>query len=396
MRYDFDRLIDRTGTYCTQWDYTEDRFGHKAVLPFSISDMDFPLPPDAIAYLQQQLADGIYGYTRWKNDLLIDAITNWYQRRFNYRVNPDAIIYSPTVIYSLSEMIRIKTTENTNVLMFTPAYDAFFKVLEENNCHLQTSELIRINGSYFINKDEFERKIGNCSVLVLCSPHNPIGKFWSHPELTYIVSVCQQHNVYIISDEIHMDLSFGAQHWPLMRVAKELDYTDQACIITSATKAFNFPGLLFSYAIIENSADRRQFERCLKNKNGLSSCTILGMKATAYAYNNLEQWLNQLNGYLYQNYRYVENFIQTNNLDMEVTNQDGTYLVWIDCSNYKIDGLLDIMYNQTRLGIISGEVFGVKGCLRINIGCPRTKLEAGMQRLAKTVEIYREKEQNEK
>lgn len=396
MKYDFDRLIDRKGTYCTQWDFAEDRFGNKDVLPFSISDMDFPLPLDAIEYLQQQLADGIYGYTRWKNELLLDSITNWYQRRFQYEINPDAIMYSPTVIYSLSEMMRIKTVDNSNVFMFTPSYDAFFKVVEENKCHLHTSELVRENNTYKINKEEFEQKIANCSLLVLCSPHNPIGKFWTKSELSYIVSICMKHGVYIISDEIHMDLSFGASHYPLLAVTDEYNYSDQACIITSATKAFNFPGLLFSYAIIKNTADRIQFERCLKNKNGLSSCTILGMKATAYAYNNLEQWLNQLNSYLYQNYKFVSTFIQTQISDMKVTIQEGTYLVWIDCSKYDIDRLLDIMYHQTLLGIMSGEVFGVKGFLRINIGCQRSKLEEGMHRLAKTVEIYQEKEQYEK
>ncbi|WOO88419.1 aminotransferase class I/II-fold pyridoxal phosphate-dependent enzyme [Mollicutes bacterium LVI A0078] len=394
MKYDFDRLTDRRGTYCTQWDYTADRFGSDDVLPFSISDMDFPLPEDAVKYLQEQLTDGIYGYTRWRNELLLGAIVDWYSRRFNYEVDSKTVMYSPTVIYSLSEIMRMKTKQNPSVFMFTPSYDAFYKVVEENKCQLFTSELIRENDQYTINKAEFEAEVSKCSVIVLCSPHNPIGKFWTKEELEYIVSVCKKHNVYIISDEIHMDISFGASHYPLLAVTKEYDYSYNGCIITSATKAFNFPGLLFSYAIIENEQDRTEFELCLKNKNGLSSCTILGMKATAYVYNNLEQWLDQLNQYVYQNYLYVTKFIQEQKLDMAVTKQDGTYLLWIDSSNYDIDQLLDIMYNQTKVGIMSGEVYGVKGYLRINIGCQRSKLEEGMKRLAQAVAIY--KEQNEK
>lgn len=388
MKYDFDRVTDRKGTFCTQWDYTVDRFGSDDVLPFSISDMDFTLPEDAVKYLQEQLSDGIYGYTRWRNELLLGAIVDWYSRRFNYDVDCKTIMYSPTVIYSLSEIMRMKTKENSNVFMFTPAYDAFYNVVEENKCRLFTSELIRENDMYIINKAEFEAEVSKCSVIVLCSPHNPIGKFWTKEELEHIVSVCKKHNVYIISDEIHMDISFGATHYPILTVTKEYDYSYNGCIITSATKAFNFPGLLFSYAIIENEQDRTEFERCLKNKNGLSSCTILGMKATAYVYNNLEEWLDQLNQYVCQNYLYVTKFIQEQKLDMAVTKQDGTYLLWIDSSNYDIDQLLDIMYNQTKVGIMSGEVYGVKGYLRINIGCQRSKLEEGMKRLAKAIEIY--------
>lgn len=388
MKYNFDRETNRKGTYSTQWDYTIDRFGHEDVLPFSISDMDFSLPEELIKYLQEELESGIYGYTRWRNDLLRGSIINWYQKRFNYQIDEEMIMYSPTVIYALSEIMRMKTTANDQVMMLTPAYDAFFKVVEENKCELVTSELERIDHKYYINKVDFEQKIKGVKVLVFCSPHNPIGKFWSEEELSYIVRVCQENNVYIISDEIHMDISFGATHTPILKVGKELDYEDQMCIITSATKAFNFPGLLFSYALFTSEADRVEFERALKNKNGLSSCTILGMKATAYAYNHLDQWLDELNDYVYENYCYVQEFIQSNNLQMDVTNQDGTYLIWINAETYEMDKLIDIMYNQTKLGIMSGEVYAANGYLRINIGCQRAKLVEGLNRLKKAVEIY--------
>ncbi len=395
MKYDFDKVVSRKGTYCTQWDYTKDRFGNDDVLPFSISDMDFPLPKEAVEYLQEQLSSGIYGYTRWRNDFLLNAIVNWYEHRFNVAIEQESIMYSPTVIYSLSEIMRMKTSINNNkIFMFNPSYDAFFKVIEENNCELISSELIRKDGSYEINCEDFEYKINQCDVLVLCSPHNPIGKFWTKEELEYIVKKCKEHNVYIISDEIHMDISFGSKHYPILQITKEYKYSSNACIITSATKAFNFPGLLFSYAIFENDDDKMNFEKCLKNKNGLSSCTILGMKVTAYAYNNLESWLDQLNEYVYLNYQYVSRMVVDHGLDMEITKQDGTYLLWIDSSKYDVDLLLDIMYNKTKVGIMSGEVYGVKGFLRINIGCQRSKLEEGLQRLIKAVDIY--KEQNER
>ncbi len=395
MKYNFDKVVSRKGTYCTQWDYTKDRFGHEDVLPFSISDMDFALPDKFVEYLQAELASGIYGYTRWRNDLLCGAIINWYQLRFNYEITKEMIIYSPTVIYSLSEIMRMKTKQKDKVMLFTPAYDAFFKVIAENDCELVTSELQRINQQYKINPADFEAKIKGVKVLVLCSPHNPIGKFWSEDELEYIIRICQENNVYIISDEIHMDISFGKKHVPILKVGESLDYDQQMCIITSATKAFNFPGLLFSYVLFTNKTDLAKFEVALKNKNGLSSCTILGMKATAYAYNELGSWLDQLNEYVYHNYEYVIKYIEEQQLQMNVTQQDGTYLLWIDANEYQLERLLDIMYNQTKVGIMSGEVYGVDGYLRINIGCQRTKLVEGLERLKTAVEIYR-KEYNEK
>ncbi len=394
MKYDFDTVVDRRGTYCTQWDYTKDRFGSSDVLPFSISDMDFPLPNKAINFLQKELASGIYGYTRWRNELLLDAIKGWYLKRFGHKIDTNLIMYSPTVIYSLSEIIRMKSPKNKNIFMFTPAYDAFFKVVEENDCNLYCSELVRTNDKYIINKDDFEQKIKKCSTFIFCSPHNPIGKFWTIEELEYIISICKKNNVFIISDEIHMDISYGATHYPLTKVAERLNYRD-TCIITSATKAFNFPGLLFSYVLFTNSEDLNEFEMCLKNRNGLSSCTILGMKATAYAYNHLDGWIDELNKYIYKNYLYIKNYIKENDLKLRVTDQDGTYLIWIDASYYDVDKLLNIMYTQTKVGIMSGEVYGVHGYLRINIGCPHLKLEAGMRRLKAAIDIYN-KENNDR
>lgn len=392
MKYDFNTVVDRHGTFCTQWDYTEDRFGSDDVLPFSISDMDFPLPPECITYLQAELISGIYGYTRWRNPLLLDSIVDWYKRRFDLDISLESIMYSPTVIYSLSEIIRMKTSTGDGVLLLTPAYDAFFNVIKENKCNLITSELMRENGRYYIDFEDFESKLSTSKVLLMCSPHNPVGKFWDSDELKLIIKLCKKNNVYIISDEIHMDVSFGKKHIPILEVAREVEYQNNVCIITSATKAFNFPGLLFSYAIFENELDRIGFERALKNKNGLSSCTILGMKATAYVYNNLEEWLTELNQYVYSNYQYLINFIDEHELMLDVTNQDGTYLIWIDASYYDVNKLLRIMYTQTKVGIMSGEVYGVHGYLRINIGCQRSKLELGLNRLKQAIEIYKEEE----
>lgn len=382
----FDKEVNRYNSYCTQWDYAIDRFGRDDILPFSISDMDFELPESTTKVLIESVTRGVFGYTRWRHDDFKTSVTNWYQKRFEYNLSPDYITYSPTVIYSLAELLRMKSNQ---VLLFTPAYDAFFGVIKENGCNVNICQLEITNDRFEINKDEFEHKIKNVDTLLFCSPHNPVGKIFGHDELEYIVDVCKKNNVFIISDEIHMDISFGKQHIPLLKIAEENDYADNCVIITSATKAFNFPGLLFSYALIPDQQLKLDFENSLKVKNGLSSCTTLGLLATMDVYNNCEEWLDNLNKYLDENYKYAKAYIENNIPDMKIYEFDGTYLLWIDSRAYAANfkKLIDIMYNQTKVGIMDGSVYGMDNFLRINIGCQRSKLEEGLKRFKQAVVI---------
>ncbi len=385
MKYDFDNNVDRKGTYCTQWDYISDRFGSDDVLPFSISDMDFSLPKDMVDYLKENLTNGVYGYTRWKNEYLLDAIKSWYLRRFNLEIKETNIAYSPTVIFSISMLLDILSNENDKVMTLIPAYDAFFKLIEDNKRTLIKSNMILENQKYVIDKEDFSKKIKNCSIFLLCSPYNPLGKLWDEDELEYIIGECKKNNVKIISDEIHMDISFEKKHIPLIKIGRKLNYSNNIIIVTSATKSFNFPGLLFSYLISDNEELINIFIEDLKQKKGLSSCTILGMHATAYVYNNLEDWLEELNNYIYENFKYVKE--QLKGYPIKINEFDGTYLLWLDVSHYNIEKLIDIMYKETKVGFMSGEVYGMDNHLRINIGCSKFKLEEGLKRFKKALEI---------
>lgn len=383
MKNNFDKVTDRTNTYCTQWDYTVDRFGEEGVLPFSISDTDFALPTEFVDYLTKQLSNGIYGYTRWRHEDFTNSVVKWYDKRFDYKIENNWVIYSPTVIYSLAELIRLTSSVGDKIMLLTPAYDAFFNVVNENERTLVTSDLVVENSAYVINKTDFEQKIKDVKVLVMCSPHNPVGKVWDKEELEYIIEVCKTNDVFIISDEIHMDIVFNKKHLPILKVS---DYKNMA-IITSATKTFNFPSLIFSYNVIRNDKLREKFELKLKQANGLSSCSIPGLHATMYAYNNLENYLDEMNTYIYDNYLYVKEFIETNKLNLTINNFESTYLLWIDASYYgeKMDELADAMYHQEKVGIMLGDVYGAKDYLRINIGCPRSKLIEGMNRLNRAI-----------
>ncbi len=386
----FDKLVDRRNTYCTQWDYTVDRFGRDDVLPFSISDMDFELPASTTEVLTSSLAKGVFGYTRWRHDDFKRSVSGWYNRRFDFDLNQDYITYSPTVIYSLAELLRMKSKD---VLLFTPAYDAFFGVLKENECNPHICELQITNDRFEIDKSEFEEKIKNVDTLLFCSPHNPVGKIFDQAELDYIITLCKANDVFIISDEIHMDVSFGKKHIPLLKVAEAHGYEQNCVIITSATKSFNFPGLLFSYALIPNQQLKLDFETSLKVKNGLSSCTTLGLLATMDVYTNGDQWLDELNEYLYSNYKFAKEYIEQFIPQMKIYEFDGTYLLWIDSRAYKdsFKQLIEIMYNQTKVGIMDGSVYGMENFLRINIGCQRSKLEEGLKRFKQAVDILEQK-----
>lgn len=378
----FDKKIDRYNTYCTQWDYTKDRFGNEDVIPFSISDMDFEVPSSTKKVLQERLEHGIFGYTRWNHSDLHDAVVNWYQKRFDYQLNPNYITYSPTVIYSLAELLRIKCI-NKKVLVITPGYDGFWGVCSENNLELITSDLEVIDSKYQINHDDFKAKVKLCDVLLFCSPHNPVGKVYSQSELEFIVNCCKENDTFIISDEIHMDITFEKQHIPMLKVAQTLNYENNTCIITSASKSFNFPGLLFSYALIADHGLKSQFEVSLKQKNGLSSCTVLGLAATMDVYNNGDQWLDELNQYVYDNYQFVKNSFQAANLKLVINQFDATYLLWIDASYYQknFEELKQVLYNKYKIGIMDGNVYKMDYHLRINIGCSRQKLELGVNGL---------------
>lgn len=382
MKYDFDEIIQRKGTYCTQWDYTKDRFGRSDVIPFSISDTDFALPQETINVVAEHLQKRIYGYSRWNHEDFKSSVTKWYQTRFDYKLNPDWITYSPTVIYSLSELVRMKTT-GKKVMTLDPAYGSFFDVIEQNGLSRMSEKMYLSENEYKINFTSFSENLKECDILIFCNPHNPIGKVYTEDEIKQIVIACKKANVYIISDEIHMDITLNDIHIPILKVAQELNYEDNCCIITSATKTFNFPGLIFSYAIISDVKVRQAFETSLKFKNGLSSCAILGLIATMDVYNNQSEYVDQLNEYIMSNVKYIQEYIATNELKLSYSIHQATYLMWFDANAYsdKFDKLLDLLYSKYKIGIMDGSVYGMQNHLRINIGCPKSKLEFCMQQL---------------
>lgn len=381
---DFDTMVNRYGTYSTQWDYVKDRFGEAGLLPFTISDMDFKAPQGVTDVLTQAAKRGLFGYTRWNNPEFKGAITRWFIHRYQINVDPSSIVYSPSVIFSLAKLVEQWSHPGDTVLTFSPCYDAFSNTVISNG-----RRLTQININRGVDWTDLEVTImrEHPSIFLLCNPHNPLGIAWSDEEMQRIVDLCNAYHIAIISDEIHMDVARGGTVVnSLAKYFSELNVP--IAVITSASKSFNIPALGCSYALIPTALDREEFLYALKQKNALSSVPYLGMLATIECYNHQESWLRQLNAYIDGNFYYMKKFLH-DEVELNYQIPAATYLGWIDIAPLGIP-MADLqrkMVTQQKVAIMDGRVYGDGGTnyLRFNLGAPRSKIEDGLQRFANAI-----------
>lgn len=280
--FDFSTPVDRHGTWCTQWDYVADRFGTADLLPFTISDMDFATAPCILDAVSQRLAHGVFGYSRWKNDEFLGAVSHWFASRFQSPVESDAIVYGPSVIYMVAETLRQWSEVGDGVVVHTPAYDAFYKTIAGNQRRLVPVPLVAHHGQWRCDMAELERALAEPrnKILLLCSPHNPTGKVWSRDELATMAQLCEKHGVKVISDEIHMDMTWeNHRHTPWCDVAR-----GPWALFTSASKSFNIPALTGAYGLIDDVTTREGYLNALKSRDGLSSPCVPALVAHIAAY----------------------------------------------------------------------------------------------------------------
>lgn len=391
MKYNFDEVHNRLGSYCTQWDYIEDRFHKKDLIPFSISDTDFIIPKPITEKILQVASHEIYGYTRWNHHDFKASITEHYKRRFNTFIEEDWILYSPSVMYSVSLLIRLLSSPKDKILTFNPMYDSFFTVIEDNDRILVSNDLIHKDGSFEIDFDLFEKQVQNCRILLLCSPHNPTGMVWSQEDIKRMVSLCKKYDTKIISDEIHMDIQIGEKKQiPLLSYI--YDY-EELYTASSSSKTFNTPGLIGSYVMIPNETVRNEFLYHTRKRDFLNSASIFGMYATMVGYMQCDDYIDELNDYIRSNMQLVEDFIKRELPDFRFKTPDATYLAWIDGRKvpYTSEQIQDALVNVGGVGIMKGETYGENGSkyLRMNLGCPRSKVLEGLKRMKKAMEYLR-------
>lgn len=293
--FDFDTAIDRTGTWSVQWDGVADRFGAAAahgMLPFTISDMDFASPPVVLDALHRRIAHGVLGYTDWRNDDFLSAVRHWFASRYDTAIDTDRLVYAPSVLNQLSQLLRMWTGPGDGVVVHTPTYDGFLKAISGLGRELR--------GAPVGDTAALERQLARpgSKVLLLCSPHNPTGRVWTEGELTEFARLAEVYGVAVISDEIHADFLHrpGARHLPWTRFG-----TGRWALITSGSKAFNFPALSGSYGLVGDPADHAAFIRRMATGEGLESPAVLALTAHIAAYREGAPWLDALNTYVEQN-----------------------------------------------------------------------------------------------
>lgn len=389
--FDFSTVIDRHGTWCTQWDYVADRFGDADLLPFTISDMDFATAPCILDALSKRLSHGVFGYSRWKNDEFLPAIAHWYAHRFHAVIDTNTLVYGPSVIYMVAEMIRQWSAPGDGVVVHTPAYDAFFKTIEGNQRRVVGVPMDKQNGQWFCDMDKLEAVLAEPqnTVLLLCSPQNPTGKVWTRDELETMATLCEKHHVRVISDEIHMDMTWqGHAHIPWSEVAR-----GEWALFTSGSKSFNIPAFTGAYGMIVGDTAREAYLTALKNRDGLSSPSVPALVAHIAAYEQGETWLDALRDYLQDNMRYIEQTLNAAFPELKWAVPQATYLAWIDLRPLNIDDreLQDVLIKQQKVAIMPGYTYGVEGngFIRLNAGCPRVKLEQGVERLIAAIRTLR-------
>ncbi|MBO1306470.1 pyridoxal phosphate-dependent aminotransferase [Enterococcus sp. 669A] len=391
MSYDFDRMIERKNTYSTQWDYIEDRFGRSDLLPFSISDTDFQAPNEILEELRRVVDHGVFGYSRWNHEDYKQTISRYYKNAHQTEVQSDWVVYSPSVLYSISVLLRQLTKEQENVLVFDPMYDAFINVVEKNNRKLVTVPLNR-ETNYEIDFALFEEKAAQCQVFLLCSPHNPTGKVFSKGEMDELIRICQKYQVTIISDEIHSDvILFRNTHYPLLNWYNKYEHL---IIVSSASKTFNIPGLGGSYALIPSKELREAFLVQTKERDFVNSPSIMGMTATMTAYNHCQDYTAALVSYIEGNMTYLANYLECELPEIAFQLPQATYLAWLDVRGlgYSSEKLQEGLVNVGKVGIMRGEVYGEngRGFLRMNLGCPRAKMIEGLERMKQSLDYLKD------
>ena len=378
----FDEVIPRENTDCAKYDDRQHRFGHADVQPMWVADMDFQAPACVRQALRGLVEHGIFGY-HLKTEKYYRAIIDWFQRRHHYAVDPQGIFFTPGVVPALSHLVQALTKAGDGIIIQPPVYFPFVWAIEVNQRRMLQNPLVETKGEYTIDFDDLEAKTREATMLILCSPHNPVGRVWRREELERIAEICLRHDVLILSDEIHNDLVFGPnRHVPIASLSPEVDRITVTC--HSASKTFNLAGLSTAYVIIQDPQLRQTYQAGVAPLH-VEALNSFGLKAMEAAFTQGEPWLQELLEYLWGNYRAVSSFLKENLPEVRASSLEGTYLVWLDFRGWGLDqkALRELIIEKARLGLHDGPTFGPggEGFQRMNIACPRRMLQEALDRL---------------
>ena len=377
--YSFDNIIERRGTGCVKWDEASE-----GVIPLWVADMDFAVAPAIQEAIRKRAEHPVFGYTFVQEDYY-EAVISWFKRRHHWTIAREHILYTTGVVPAMSVAIKALTLPGEKVLILSPDYNCFFSSVKNNGCEVVESVLrFRDETRRFeVDWEDFEAKCADekCTVFLLCNPHNPTGRVWTREELRQMSDICRRHQVRIVSDEIHCELIMPGHRFCPMGLIDET-----AIILNSPSKSFNIAGLQTANIICTDAATRRRLDRVI-NINEVCDLNPFGPVALIAAYNESENWIDELNKYLWDNYTILCDFIGKNIPQWKVMPLEGTYLVWIDVSSCcdNVEAYCDMILQKCKVWLNPGSMYGStsgEGYLRINLACPKSTLQEALKRLA--------------
>lgn len=389
MEYNLDSIVNRKNTNCEKWDNLQNNFPKlkNDSLPLWVADMDFACAKPIQDALHERVNQQIYGYTQNMEDYH-KTVCDWFKNRFDWEIDEKHIFFSPGVVPAIHYLLHILSDENEGIIIQEPVYYPFKRGIHRWNRKVVNNELILKNGKYEMDFEDLEEKMKdkNNVGMILCSPHNPVGRVWKEEELNKIVNLAIKYDKWIISDEIHSDIVRKDQkHIPLLKLRPDAKNRIIAC--TSPSKSFNLAGIQISNIVIPNEKYQQLWKDEIMSKLCISTPNIFAQSAVIAAYSQSEDWLNQVNAYIDDNIAYVKEVINRYLPKALVIDCEGTYLMWIDFRAYESDyeKLEDRMQSEAGVLFDEGYIFGEKGIgfERINCACPRSILQEALQRMIK-------------
>ena len=382
MKYNFDEEVERRATGCVKWDESPSA----DVIPLWVADMDFKAAPAILDAVKRRAVHGVFGYTVVEEDYY-EAIISWFQRRHKWSIQREEILYTTGVVPAMSVAIKALTMPGEKVLILSPDYNCFFSSVRNNGCEVLETALKRVDDTFEVDWADFEVKCSDekTTVFLLCNPHNPCGRVWTKAELERMNDICLKHSVKVVSDEIHCELIMpGYKFQPFAAVSDNC--RQNSVILNSPSKSFNIAGLQAANIICAQPEWRRRLDRAI-NINEVCDLNPFGPVALKAAYNESEEWIDELNQYLWKNYCFLRDFIEERLPQWKLCRLEGTYLPWVDISAMGITAqqLCDRLLNEAKVWINPGTMYGPQtgeGYVRFNIATQRSRLEEALKRIA--------------
>ncbi len=387
----FDEYVDRTKYPTMKWSkvFLSEHFRNEEAIPMSVADMDLKAPPVVIEDLHKRVAHGIYGY-EMKPESYFTALENWYIDRYGWEIDQQQIEPCPSILNAISILINQHSIEGEGVILQPPVFFEFGMVIRSNHRKIVKNPLKLVDGKYQIDFDDLETKASdpNNKILILCNPHNPVGRVWSEKELEHLDTICSRHEVFVIADEIHGDFVFSPhQYNPYLKVTAKSNQNSAVCI--SPAKTFNISGMVDAIAVIPNKTYRDQFHE-FAHRYQINKVNVFASIATEAAYRTGAGWLDELLVYIQGNFDLVKDHLEKNTKSVSLVQPEGTFLAWLDFRELGLDAkeLATFLAEEAGLALSPGYWFGREGAgfARMTIGCPRATVQRALNQLASAVE----------